>query len=306
MTRWPPRPTLSSHFYKAHGLGNDYLVFEEGEGWVASASHIRRVCDRHRGVGSDGIVVLLGTHDAHGPDRVCLRMFNPDGGEFERSGNGLRILASLMARRHPSLRNITAEVAGTEVRMTLHGRSAGVHDVSVEMGRATVGSEAVHLDASVLTPEGSLLAPDGEPLLVVPVSVGNPHIVVLTDPSGGDFSEERLSALGPYLSSHPGLTYGANVQLATAVAPSGCRAFIWERGVGRTSASGTSACAVAVAMVWAGRLKPGEVTVEMPGGTLTVGVSEELEVTLRGPVEEVLTGELAPTLLDRVSGTEAP
>ncbi|HEM46242.1 MAG TPA: hypothetical protein ENO23_04265, partial [Alphaproteobacteria bacterium] len=126
MTRWPPPPTLSASFFKGHGLGNDYLVFEEGDDWVASAPNVRRVCDRHRGVGSDGIVVLLarpggavpvsgrpsdapgrgGSSGAPGrgepsgaPESVLrLRMFNPDGSEFERSGNGLRVLASYVLR----------------------------------------------------------------------------------------------------------------------------------------------------------------------------------------------------------------
>ena len=93
MTRWLTRPRLSRGFYKAHGLSNDYLVFEEGDDWTATPAAIRAVCDRFSGVGSDGIVVLLS-----GAGRPSLRMFNPDGGEFERSGNGLRILASCLLR----------------------------------------------------------------------------------------------------------------------------------------------------------------------------------------------------------------
>ena len=95
MSRWPAPPGLAAHFYKAHGLGNDYLVFEEGDAWTAAPSAVERVCDRHRGVGADGIVVL----GERRTDRVFpLRMFNPDGSEFERSGNGLRILGSYLAR----------------------------------------------------------------------------------------------------------------------------------------------------------------------------------------------------------------
>ena len=229
--------------------------------------------------------------------RVALRMFNPDGGEFERSGNGLRILASYLARRLPGLETVDAHVGGSVVRMTLHGTSSGVHDVSCDMGRAKVGPGAVEMDPAALqkTDRGAyrLDGPRGDALEVVPVSIGNPHLVVLADSDGDPtFSEGRLSALGPFLAGHPALANGSNVQIAAPTGPDRCRALIWERGVGRTSASGTSACAVAVAMVYTGRRSAGVLAVEMPGGSLMVEVSPELDVVLRGPVEEVCEGIL--------------
>ncbi len=304
MSRWPPRPALRPAFYKAHGLGNDYLVFEEGEGWVATPANVARVCDRFRGVGSDGVVALL-RGDTTGPGSVVeLRMFNPDGGEFERSGNGLRVLGSFLARRDPALRALRVRVGGGEVGMRVHGRDGPVHDISIEMGTARLGPEAVDLDRAALLPGGPdgstsggpvhrIEGPAGDVLDVVPVGVGNPHLVVL-DPEP---TEERLARVGPFLVAHPSLRHGSNVQLA-GVDPQGrCRALIWERGVGRTSASGTSACAVAVAMVASGRLPHGEVRVEMPGGALDVEVTDGLGVTLRGPVEEVMEGRLSAALL---------
>ena len=292
---------LGSRFYKAHGLGNDYLVFEEGEFWVASEVNVARVCDRFRGPGGDGIVVLLkgAGEDTRGSDRidVRLRMFNPDGGEFERSGNGLRVLGSYLARRDPSLRSAGIHVGGDEVEMTFHGKEGPVHDISVAMGRARTGADAVALDPAALRADGTMDGPLGEPLTVVPVSVGNPHLVVVCEGTAAPPSEERLAEVGPFLVAHPALRHGANVQLASVTGAGRCRALIWERGVGRTSASGTSSCAVAVAMISSGRLGPGEITVEMPGGTLLVDVDERLEVTLRGPVEEVFDGELSKALL---------
>jgi diaminopimelate epimerase len=306
MTRWPPPPVLAPAFFKGHGLGNDYLVFEEsGAGemaWTATPANVQRVCDRHRGVGADGIVALLrgDARASSDPQRaeVALRMFNPDGGEFERSGNGLRVLASYLASRRPSLREIGATVGGTGVRMELHGREGPRHDVSVQMGRAVVGDVAVGLDPGAVDPDGCLAGPDGRPLEVVPVSVGNPHLVVMCDGAQSElFSEDGLERIGPFLSTHAALAHGANVQLARPGGSGGCEARIWERGVGRTSASGTSACAVAVAMVSSGRLGPGEVRVTMPGGVLLVTVAAELDVVLRGPVEEVLEGRLLDTVL---------
>ena len=95
MTQWGPRPMLSKRFYKAHGLGNDYLIFEEGSEGIATPDKVAEVCNRNYGVGADGIVVLLGELLEGLPQ---LRMFNPDGSEFERSGNGLRILAAYLYR----------------------------------------------------------------------------------------------------------------------------------------------------------------------------------------------------------------
>ena len=150
MISWPARPRLSHSFFKGHGLGNDYLVFDEVDGstspsgWLASPENVGRVCDRYRGVGGDGIVVILADSDVAGggPDRAALRMFNPDGGEFERSGNGLRILAMCLARRRPGLRDLRVHVGGDEVTMTVHGLEGSVYDVSVEMGRARTGAGA--------------------------------------------------------------------------------------------------------------------------------------------------------------------
>ena len=135
---------------------------------------------------------------------------------------------------------------------------------------------------------GRLHHPDFGSLDVVPVSVGNPHIVVFTD----DLSDAAFHTLGPFLTDHPSLANGANVQLAR-VDDAAVRIRIWERGVGPTSASGTSASAVAVALVHTGRRSSGAHVIDMDGGQFTVTVSATLEVTLRGPIEEIAEGTLA-------------
>lgn len=291
------RPSAGAAFYKAHGLGNDYLVFEEGDAWRLSPRAVARVCDRWRGAGGDGIVLLL-RDDADGVFR--LRMFNPDGSEFERSGNGLRILASHLARRarvrvgtHP----FTVLVGGDHVSLTVHARSGPSYDVSADMGRAHVGPEAVALDPAALDGEGRLRGPDGQRLDVTPVSVGNPHMVAFVE----EPTDALLRRLGPFLTAHPALAHGANVQLAEPTGPAECRALIWERGVGHTSASGTSSCAVAVAAVARGLVPAGPVTVHMEGGDLHVTVTPELDVTLRGPVEEVCEGQLTAPFMEALT-----
>src|SRR5687768_3624912 len=190
--RWHDPPRLAASFYKAHGLGNDYLVFEEGRDWTATPAAVRAVCDPHSGVGSDGIVAML----ADRSDGVFrLRMFNPDGSEFERSGNGLRVLGSYLVR-HREPAPFMVEVGGSRVRMSVHGDlTKPIHDISVEMGQARVGPEAVALEPTVLDANGTLAGPKGTRLRVVPVSIGNPHLVVLAD----EPTEALLHEVGPFL-----------------------------------------------------------------------------------------------------------
>lgn len=300
MPAWPPRPRLSRHAYKAHGLGNDYLVVEEGSDWLATVESVQLVCDRQRGLGADGIVSVSSIERSEGEAvTVHARMFNPDGGEFERSGNGLRVLGSWLARRVEGLRSIEVHVGGDVVAMTLHGAANGTHDISVEMGQARQEAAAIDLDDTRL--RASL--PGYE---IVPVSVGNPHLVVFAGPPGHAVSEQALLDLGPRLTSHPSLANGANVQLAEPVGPGVCRALIWERGVGRTEASGTSSCAVAVAMAVTGRLDYGPIRVEMPGGALDVHVTKELAVTLRGPVAEVFEATLTDGMVAQLGVRSGP
>lgn len=283
-------------FFKGHGLGNDYLVFEgreEGEGrggWLVTPEAVRRVCHRNRGVGGDGLVVDLG----RGEGGHRLRMFNPDGGEFERSGNGLRVFAAYLAARGDAPDGqFQVQTGGDTVSMEVLGTDdEGEHDISVSMGRARTGPEAVAAD-----PQVDLRGPDGEALDWQPVSVGNPHCVVF----GRGTGSEAVRGLGPHLERHAAFPHGVNVQLvevpADAEGQPRIRVAVWERGVGITSASGTSACAAAVACVERGEVSTGEVVVEMPGGTLRVGVTPERSVTLRGPVREVCRGTVSPGFL---------
>lgn len=326
-------------FYRGHGLGNDYLVFEKGgesvapppvgspgesaggpdepvggphesprrpgtpAGWPAVPSAIQAVCRRWTGEGADGIVVLV---EPGAGEPFGLRMFNPDGSEFERSGNGLRILASYLHRTgRVGLDPFQVKSGGSLIGMQVHEvTDAGAYDVSVDMGRARIGAAAVALEGTGVESqeEGeeavSLLHPQRGPVAFVPVSVGNPHAVVFTE----DLSPGSLEALGPFLSTHPAFRQGTNVQLARVVGERGLEIAIWERGVGRTSASGTSSCAAAVAAVRTGRLSAGDIVVEMEGGTLFVGVTRELGVTLRGPVQEVSTGRLTDGFLRGLTG----
>jgi diaminopimelate epimerase len=321
---------VSPRFFRAHGLGNDYLVFEAvapgaSGGWPLSAAAVAEVCRRGWGEGSDGIVVLMDPQP--GPDRPFpVRMFNPDGSEFERSGNGLRVLGAKLAHDGRVGRTpFRVRTGGAEVTLELHGSTPeGVRDLSVDMGQALAGASAVQAvgwkgQAPVAsTGPGAAVALDpaaaGPGLAFVPVWVGNPHAVVFVDDPALDLDGELLRRLGPLLATHPDFARGTNVQLARVERSSAGEAelalAIWERGVGRTPASGTSSCAVGVAAVATERLAPGPrpLTLRMPGGTLQVRVDQGLGVVLRGPVQEVGTGELAPGFVARLSalGGAAP
>jgi len=287
ITEGAGRPRLGGDFYKAHGLGNDYLVFEGGVAWTATTEAVKAVCHRWRGVGSDGIVCRTG----EGATGHALRMFNPDGSEFERSGNGLRVFAAYLASRGQVTQDepFEVEVGGDVVRMEVLGRRGPAGwQVRVEMGKAEVGPDAVDADEGQLTEGGGIRHSRLGELDVTLVSIGNPHCVYFATRPG----VEILREVGPILTNHRAFPRGINVQVARVAGPGRLRVGVWERGVGETSASGTSACAAAVAAVHRGLVEPGTVEVEMVGGTLEVEVTESLDVRLQGPVEEVYAGSL--------------
>ena len=287
----PDTACAGSAFFKGHGLGNDYLVFEAGDDWVLDAKRIIAVCDRWRGPGSDGIVLLLDRTSRPFP----LRMFNPDGSEFERSGNGLRILAAYLAREGlVDDEPFDVSVGGDVVQLQVSGPpERGLYDVSAEMGRAGHGPEAVGLDPGALDEDQRLdLGEAGSPI-VHPVSIGNPHAVVFPV----EWKPELIDQIGPSICVHPAFADGTNVQIARVLDGRTLEARIWERGVGPTSASGTSACAVAAAAVQSGRTTPGQFEVRMDGGSVEVTVTTEMEITLAGPVQEVTVGSLTKGFL---------
>ena len=302
--------SLGPAFFKGHGHGNDYLVFEEGVGWPGSPEAMQVMCHPHRGIGADGIVALLSRppHEKPaqgrsplGPEPLFrLRMFNPDGSEFERSGNGLRVLgAYLYSKGRIGLgQPFSVEVGGGVVQMEVLGEGpGGLVELSVEMGTARFGIDVVGGNPISFGPGPTLAGPSGVPLAVSLVSIGNPHCVLFRD----RLSEEEMGELGPFLSTHRAFLSGTNVQLARVVGDRKVEILIWERGVGRTSSSGTSACAVASAGVQAGLLLPGRITVGMEGGSFAVTVSAESNVRLEGPVQPLFSGELAREMLESLS-----
>ena len=293
----PGRPLrILPRFFKAHGHGNDYLVFEEGPGAPLTPRLIRAVCDRHRGPGGDGIVVV---ESGPGGGEPRLRMFNPDGSEFERSGNGLRIAGVYLRRRGAAPEGwFPVTVGGDRVRLRVSGpREDGVWDASVEMGEVGFPVGPPFVDRAVVDGRGRVVVavPGGvggggrARVEVIPVAVGNPHAVAFAT----GWSRAEADHYGPLIATSAAFPRGTNVQFASTPAGREIRVRIWERGVGRTLASGTSACAVVAAAVKSGLMPPGRVAVRMEGGTMEVELREDWSVSLHGPVEEVCDGVLA-------------
>jgi diaminopimelate epimerase len=245
-------------FLKAHGLGNDYLVLEEGG--PITPGLCRAVCHRHTGLGSDGILEPAdpGACD-HG-----VTIWNPDGSVAEKSGNGLRIFADWLSRERNAGASFSIWTGACAV------------DCEVEPDAVTVGmgqAASVELTLDV----------DGAPRSLVAVDLGNPHCVWFVDEPLDGLPWRRWGAA---LERHPHFPARTNVQVARVIdgVP---HLRIWERGAGETSASGSSSCAVVAAAVATGRLAPGAHQVHMPGGVLDVTVDAAGAVTLRGPVARV-------------------
>jgi diaminopimelate epimerase len=280
-------------FAKGHGLGNDYLVLEEQHlPGVLTTAAITILCDRNRGIGSDGILLRVPTSRAD----FGLRIFNPDGSEAEKSGNGLRIFAKyLWDRGHARKETFTVDTKGGVVECLLHVRAGQVNFVTVEMGRATF--LAPEIPMSGLEGEAvrvSLEMPDGTRLPITAVSVGNPHCVVFVE----WLDESDCRRLGPRLENHPRFPNRTNVQFARVTGRDALDILIWERGAGFTLASGSSSCGAAAAAVRNGLCDHGRVLVRMPGGELAVHVRPDWSLRLEGPVEEVYTGTLSPEFVE--------
>jgi diaminopimelate epimerase len=277
-------------FEKWQALGNDYLIFEaDGLPWKLTAERVKRICDPHFGVGSDGILLLSKPADeAHVAD---LRIFNPDGSEAELSGNGAREAVLYLRRAGwTAADEFTIGTAAGPVTPTLTSE----RDCTMDMGRASTASK--DYPGGPEDGRGELEA-DGRTWGFQHVSIGNPQCAIEV-PEG--LEELDLPAIGPGIENHELFPNRTNVSFFR-VAESGdggsrVRARIFERGVGETLSSGTGASGGAIAAFLAGA--PSPLTVELDGGELTVEVSDDLEVKLTGWAEPVCSGELSKELLE--------
>lgn len=282
---------MSNSFVKSHGLGNEYIILdEENIDFSLTVKAIRRICDVHHGIGSDGILLKVPATRAD----FAVRIFNPDGSEAEKSGNGLRIFCKYLYDYGYAGTRFKVETLGGVVTAEICEESAGKASlITVDMGRATFISEEIPTSFAEKEALGiNIMAGDCE-YEVNCVSVGNPHCVILKD----ELDLNEILKYGSLIENHASFPNRINVQFARVISRSEAEMLIWERGAGYTLASGSSSCAVASVLRKLG-LVDRSVTLKMPGGQLKIDIDDEWDIRMTGPVRQIAEGRLSPELIE--------
>jgi diaminopimelate epimerase len=283
-------------FVKMQGAGNDFVVMEaagDEHDWPRLAT---AMCDRHFGVGADGLLLVLRSSHAE----IRMRVFNPDGSEAEMCGNGIRCLAKYAVEKglvKPAVGRFRIETATGVVPVEVSDQGGSVDRVRVGMGVPRLTPEEIPVLVHRETPLVNLplevwrvTAADVTSKDILPVtcvSMGNPHAVLLVTLPVKDFP---LEDVGPRVAEHPQFPRGVNFEVARVIARNQIEARVWERGAGLTLACGSGACAVMVAARLQG-LVDDVVDITLPGGTLTLEWDGKGIVYLTGPAVAVFNGE---------------
>jgi diaminopimelate epimerase len=282
---------MQNFFVKSHGLGNDYFTFDQdGLSFQLNEKNIRLLCDVHYGIGSDGILLKVPSEKAD----FGLKIFNPDGSEAEKSGNGLRIFAKyLYDYGHTSGKIFTIETLGGIVTAEVtRETNSKANRIKMDMGKAIFNSHQVPVMCDESECLDHPLSIVDETYLVNCVSVGNPHCVILRD----KLIKAEILKHGSEIENHPMFPNRINVQFAKVLSRNEVEILIWERGAGYTLASGSSSCAVAAVMVKKG-LTDKILTVKMPGGILQLEIDDDWNIRMEGEVREIASGYLSDELI---------
>jgi len=281
-------------FTKMHGLGNDYVYVNGFTETVADPSAVaRKISDRHTGIGSDGLILILPSSKAD----VRMRMFNADGSEGEMCGNGIRCLAKYVHDHGLTKNNpLRVETGRGVLTLDLAVREGKVQKVTVNMGEPVLELAKVPVDPAMVQKTNhqhvySFQTTSGRALFAfegVFVNVGNPHVVVFTK---AKVNTAHLTEFGPVVENHPAFPRRTNVHWAQVISRSELAMQTWERGSGITQACGTGASAVCVAAVLTGQTDR-KVLVHLTGGDLNIEWREaDNHVYMSGPAVEVFSGE---------------
>jgi diaminopimelate epimerase len=278
-------------FHKYHALGNDYIVLDPADfpSWDApTTAQIRVICHRNFGVGSDGI--LWGPLPSKSAD-FGLRIFNPDGSEAEKSGNGLRIFSRFLwdqqRVRSPRFR---VETPGGVVEASI--RDSGSL-ITIDMGCVSFDSRKIPVAGAAREVIGEPIEIGGRRFSFSAATIGNPHCVIPVD----DLSPELARRYGPEIEVHPLFPNRTNVQFLRAIDRSTIQIEIWERGAGYTLASGSSSSAAAAVAHRLG-LVDRSVTVRMPGGKIAIEIGDGYSIRMTGTVTRVAEGQMHPQLFE--------
>ncbi len=272
---------------KSHSLGNDYIVLNSKTiGFKLTKDVIQRICNRNYGIGADGLLMSVDSSKAD----FGLRIYNPDGSEAEKSGNGIRIFADyLYGMEFTGKKKFSIEVGGSVVRCvikTVRGKN-DVKDILVEMGKASFDPDSIPVKFDGKETLDMSIFIEGRELIFSAVSIGNPHAVFIVD----DLDSMDIKKIGPLIENNPMFPNRINVQFAQVVDRENIMIEIWERGAGHTLASGSSSCG-AVSVLNRKDMVDDKVNVHMPGGTLVVSIDRNSMIRLRGPVARIACGML--------------
>lgn len=270
-------------FSKYHALGNDYLVIDPQKIKVVfklTTNKIKTICHRNFGVGSDGIL--------YGPlfedKKISLKIFNPDGSEAEKSGNGIRIFSRyLQDEKYVQTKKFKLQTVGGVAQVEFLPN----HLIQADMGKATFLSHEIPVTGPKREVINESLKIKNHSYQVTCVSVGNPHCVIPLPQISGELAKK----IGPLVETHSLFPNRINMQLVKVMDRQNIRIEIWERGAGYTLASGSSSCAAAVATHRLG-LVDHHVTVHMPGGSLAIETSDKYHILMTGPVTPVANGNI--------------
>ena len=276
-------------FHKYHALGNDYIVLDPADfpSWkVPGLDEIRVICHRNFGVGSDGI--LWGPLPSRKAD-FGLRIFNPDGSEAEKSGNGLRIFSRYVwDQGRVAAPAFTVETPGGVVQSVI--REAG-RLITVAMGHVSFDSQRIPVAGAEREVIGERIEVQGRAFTFCAATIGNPHCVLPVD----DLSADLARRYGPDIEVNPLFPNKTNVQFLSVIDRANIRIEIWERGAGYTLASGSSSSAAAAVAHRLG-LVDRAVTVHMPGGTIGIEIGDRYSIQMTGTVNKVAEGSMHPEL----------
>lgn len=276
-------------FTKMHGAGNDYIYIDGITNSVPKdiEAFAKRYSDRHKGIGADGVVLILPSDVAH----YRMRMFNADGSEGQMCGNAIRCVAKYTYEHiliHRTEMLLIETESGIKV-LNLKVRDGKVENVTVDMGYASFDPQRLPMKVNQSEfVEQPLQGAHGESYDFTAVSMGNPHIVTFLDE---DIDTLDLATIGPDFENHPYFPERTNTEFINVLSENHFRMRVWERGSGETLACGTGACAAVAAAIKTGRSRlETEVQVDLLGGTLFITYHDDDKVTMRGEAEEVFSG----------------
>ena len=278
-------------FIKSQGLGNEYIIIDEKNiTFPLTQKAIQKICNVNFGIGSDGILIKTNSDSAD----IGLKIFNPDGSEAEKSGNGLRIFCKyIYDYKIIPHKEFTVETKGGKVRAniqeTIHDRASLI---TVDMGKAIFSSKQIPTSFNSEEVQDEIILINDKKFVINCVSVGNPHCVIIKD----ELDVREIKKYGPKIENYSKFPNRINVQFAKIISRDEIQILIWERGAGFTLASGSSSCAVA-SVLRKKELINNKVTVKMPGGELKIEINDTWDIRMTGEVRQICEGTLHEELV---------